>query len=639
MKRTYRLATLLASITALVAGGVSASADSFSTTTTGAVGQNVASSANLATVFPTKTPIKHLVVIFDENVSFDHYFGTYPFAQNLKGETQFHPSPSTPTVNGLYNNISPNGPTGPLMTNNPNKVPSGAAVGANGNPTRLAPNQVMTCDQNHGYAAEQQAVDGGAMDNFIATTGRSVTLAQCLAGLKDNGSAEPVPSNAASNYAVMDYYDGNTVTGLWNYAQHFAMSQNAYGTNYGPSTDGALNVTSANTYGALCGPSYSTINDASCAAMSTNPNVGALDPNASQFTMTQSLPQISTASLSTSTPGTGTDISDTDPFYDACTYLPNTMGGDGNTNASTIAMSGANIGTDLNSKYVTWGWFEGGFDAGYVPGTGMKVPTIGQVCASSHQNVGGSTVTDYIPHHEPFQYYASTANPYHLPPTSVANVGRTDQANHQYDLADFWAAADQNNLPAVSFLKAPAYQDGHAGYSDPADEQAWLVSTIDHLEALPSWSSTAIVITYDDSDGWYDHVLAPVLSGSQTPGIDSLSGANSCGTNTAIDPVSATGQIEQGKCGLGPRLPFLVISPYSKSNYVDSTVIDQSSVDQFIEYNWGLPAMGNGAADASAGSILGMFSFDGARNTPLFMNPKNGLPVNWPTSTYLAMKP
>jgi len=54
----------------------------------------------------------------------------------------------------------------------------------------------------------------------------------------------------------------------------------------------------------------------------------------------------------------------------------------------------------------------------------------------------------------------------------VGAIGRTDQANHQYDLVDFWAAVDAGNMPAVSFVKAPAYQDGHAGYSDPLDEQA-----------------------------------------------------------------------------------------------------------------------------------------------------------------------
>ncbi len=71
----------------------------------------------------------------------------------------------------------------------------------------------------------------------------------------------------------------------------------------------------------------------------------------------------------------------------------------------------------------------------------------------------------------PFQHYGSTANPKHLPPSSAGAIGTTDTANHQYDLSDFWAALDAGNMPAVSFLKAPGYEDGHAGYSDPLDEQ------------------------------------------------------------------------------------------------------------------------------------------------------------------------
>ena len=90
-------------------------------------------------------------------------------------------------------------------------------------------------------------------------------------------------------------------------------------------------------------------------------------------------------------------------------------------------------------------------------------------------------------------------NPHHLPPTSVLMVGKTDQANHQYDLSDFWNTIAPGNLPAVSFLKASMYQTGHPGYSDPIDEQAFLVDTINHLQRLPEWNNTAIIIAYDDS--------------------------------------------------------------------------------------------------------------------------------------------
>ena len=76
----------------------------------------------------------------------------------------------------------------------------------------------------------------------------------------------------------------------------------------------------------------------------------------------------------------------------------------------------------------------------------------------------------------------------------------------------------------MSFLKAPAYEDGHAGYSDPLDEQRFLASTINQIQSSPDWSSTAIVIAYDDSDGWYDHVMGPIVRSSDGPS-DALNGA------------------------------------------------------------------------------------------------------------------
>lgn len=94
--------------------------------------------------------------------------------------------------------------------------------------------------------------------------------------------------------------------------------------------------------------------------------------------------------------------------------------------------------------------------------------------------------------------------------------------------------------------------------------------------------------------------------------------------------MSSTGVPEQGKCGVGPRLPFLVISPWAKSNYVSSQLIDQSSVVKFIEYNWHLPALGNGAADTSAGSLADLFDFGSGRpNSPLYLDPATGEPVSY----------
>jgi phospholipase C len=491
------------------------------------VGTASAASLSPSTVSDTTTPIQHLVVIFQENVSFDHYFGTYPNAQNLAGEPRFSATPDTPSVNGLNQ---------ALLTDNPNEA----------NPIRLNPSQALTCDQDHGYTDEQKAFDHGLMDKFVQfTSGSSCT-------------GNP-PTNSPDT--VMNYYDGNTVTALWNYAQNFSMSDNSYGTTFGPSTPGALNLISGQTHG----------------AKATNP---AKAPVAN-----------------------GTVFSDIDPTFDACSS---------STPNGTLSMTGKNIGDLLNAADITWGWFEGGFKPSST--TGGKV-----VCGTSHTNIGGATVTDYIPHHEPFQYYQSTSNPNHLPPSSVAMIGKTDQANHQYDLQDFWDAVQAGNMPAVSFLKAAAYQDGHAGYSDPLDEQTFLVNTINSLEKLPTWRSTAVIINYDDSDGWYDHVMGPILSQSNSAE-DALSDPGMCGTAKAGAYLD--------RCGYGPRLPLLVISPFAKQNFVDHSVTDQSSILRFIEDNWKLGRIGDQSFDALAGNLTNLFDFSHPFNRSLFLDPTTGEPIS-----------
>lgn len=467
----------------------------------------------------TSTPIKHLVVIFQENVSFDHYFGTYPYATNPAGEPAFHAAANTPSVNGL-------GPA--LLTNNPNTA----------NPKRLDRSQAVTCDQDHGYTSEQQAFDRGLMDKFV----ESVSGGSCT-----------------DKSIVMDYYDGNTTTALWNYAQNFAMSDNSFNTVFGPSTPGAINLISGQTHGTV----------------PTNGAHGVVN---------------------------GTLIGDADPTYDDCS---STKPG------QVAALTGKNVGDLLNAKNITWGWFEGGF-------TPSTVTNGVAACATAHANIGGGTISDYIPHHEPFQYYLSTANPHHLPPSSVKNIGKTDQANHQYDLSSFWAAIAAHNMPAVSYLKAPAYQDGHAGYSDPLDEQTFLVNTINRLEKTPEWKNTAVVISYDDSDGWYDHVIGPIVSQSNDT-VDALTGPGQCGT-------AKTGSY-QDRCGYGPRLPLLVISPYAKKNFVDHSVTDQSSILRFVEDNWNLGRIGDQSFDAIAGSLNNLFNFSDGDTSKLFLNPVTGLKV------------
>jgi phospholipase C len=519
----------------------------------------------------TATPIQHLVVIFDENESFDHYFGTYPDAANTNGEP-FHAKKGTPHPVNLLSQV-PGAASGKnYLNDNPNEY----------SPARLTRSEALTCDQDHNYIPEQDAFNDGAMNMFVQYTESSQTC---------NATA---PNEFNQPGLVMDYFDGNTVTALWNYAQNYSMSDNDFDPDFGPSTPGALNLASGDDGGGYA----------------VSPTTGAKESDPG-----------SVGSVNSS--GVGTIYGDLDPAYDDCS--------DSNHTATSPVgvMTGKNIGNLLNSAHITWGWFQGGFAP---TTTAAKSKTGYAQCDSAHENVGHYSVLDYVPHHDPFQYYKSTANPQHLTPTSEAAIGRTDRANHQYDVSDFFTTLKDGNMPAVSFLKPPAYEDAHPGNSDPVDEQRWLVSTINAIEKSKFWPSTAIVVTYDDSDGWYDQVKPPIVNGSDDTTV---------GDTTLCSSVSVKLASWGDRCGYGPRLPLLVISPWTRPNYISSSRTDTASIIKFIENNWlNGKRIGGGSYDASSGSLYaagGVLDFKiKPQDTPVILNAATGEVVPAPVVSRLA---
>jgi phospholipase C len=551
-----------------------------------ATGMAMPSIAKDSDDFSAKTPIKHVIIIFPENISFDHYFATYPFADNPAGEPKFTARDDTPSVNSLL--------SAGLLTNNPNLK----------QPFRLDRAEAFTCSQDHNYTDEEKSVDGGLMDLFVQST------AHLGLGCRTDGST------------VMGYFDGNTVTALWNYAQHFSMSDNSFDTGFGPSTVGALNLISGQTGNAHMALTYAG------------------------------------GKVATFTPVTVTG--DPDPALDDCGQdKGGTVLGRG-----TAELQGRNVGDLLNAKGLTWGWFEGGFaptsPAVVNPDGSTATPA---VCGSTHAGhpgvpnpsaLDGNTATppadihgpvsDYSAHHQPFMYYASTRNQHHLRPATTAEIGHNGQANHQYDISDFFTALSAHNLPAVSYIKPPAFQDEHPGNSDPLSFQTFLVDFMNTLQKSDEWKETAVIVEWDDTDGWYDHVTGPVIN--QTANAAGNDGNQTYNANDSYIPTlplsTSTTPAKPGnittsdicgkpaggaattppRCGYGIRLPFLVLSPWAKKNFVDHSVTDQTSSLAFIEFNWTLgsvdpsplPVGQGGSYDEIAGSILNMFDFDDDAN-------------------------
>ena len=524
----------------------------------------------------TTTPIKHVVVIFGENRSFDHYFGTYPNAQNPVGEPTFTPAANTPTQINNLNQLS-------LLTSNPNflNTANNAFFAGSGiNPFRLDRAQANTNGQSHDYHNEQLAYDNGAADLFPKYTG-------------NNGASTGTEFGTPG--LVMGYFDGNTVTGLWNYAQNFAMSDNMYTDTYGPSTPGALEVVSGQTNGAI---------PANGAAQGDN----VIADGAGGFTMN----------------------GDSDPTGDTCSSTLT-------TDNAVLSANNKNIGDLLNAKNITWGGFTGGFDLTATNPNGTT-----KCARSTFSPILGASKADYVPHHNWFQYFATTQNLAHTRPTSTALIGQTDPldatatpVHHQYDVNDFFTAVSAGNFPSVSYLKAPAVGDGHPGNSDPIDEQAFETKVVNFLEQQPDWKNTAVIITFDDSDGWYDHAYTPPTTSSFDATADQLNGPGTCNVAGAKQGVGVTGALVNGRCGPGTRIPLLVISPYAKVNYIDHTQITQASVIQFIEDNWlGSTRLGNGSHDATTGSVMALFDFtNGGSTPPLYLDTNLGTKLSAPPAT------
>ena len=313
------------------------------------------------------------------------------------------------------------------------------------------------------------------MDHFVQSTG------------VDAGTKSPFGTPCLASQ-VMDYYDGNTVTAMWNYAQNYSLGDNSFGVTFGPSAPGAINVTAGDT------GNVDTAHEANNPSISTStaPD-GDLTPDGKGgFSLTN----------------------DAQPYWDDC------------STRDAVAFKGTNIGDVLNRAGLSWGWFEGGFTpttkfaaaaaatghsgqptstfipdefAGDFPGKNVPANASNQALCDTVHPVGtalGGTgqwgyKDDYIPHHEPFEYYASTANPHHLT-VPVNGAGRDTVVGAQehrpgHPVLRQGGAAVQHPQPPVRHQRLRS-----AGGGDPQREAAGVGASCRQLREGAGLSRTAI---------------------------------------------------------------------------------------------------------------------------------------------------
>jgi phospholipase C len=503
--------------------------------------------------------IKYVFVLFQENRSFDFYFGTYPGANGLFSKSEA----KTPGFNQPIVNTD-----GTVSLISPFKIPQ-SVTDVNGKTVLLYPEDIDSV--NHGHAAIDAKLNLNS--KHVAQNNRYAFVEE---GLKGTLSADgktytgPAPTEAQKQKGelVLGHVDCDTAPFLWNYADKFTLFDNFFDTVIGPSTPNAIAMIAGQSgetqwvkHPAL-GSNVNTTNAALPVTSDPQPFWGsALDvltpPSQKQPTesgaagTTNPSSNLTFASLPLSFMGNQIEnitANDLDPAFD----LVDVQG-----DIKKIAGD--------NNKKVNWAWFQEGYNH-----------------ESTDPNATASH-TSYIAHHDAPQYFGYEAN------------NPVETKAHLKGLGDFFAAVSAESLPSAGGVfyvrggygnldsllpRSPsktvqgdfAGNDDHPGYSDAQISEALLADEINAIASSKYWPESAIIITYDETDGLFDHTQ-PVIRSWDPSG-------------NALDQ--------------GPRIPAIVISPYSVVHGISHEATEHGSIIKFIDELFNLTPLGDLPDEAAA---------------------------------------
>ncbi len=426
-----------------------------------------------------KTPLKHIIVVYMENWSFDSLYGLFPGANGLANAT--NAAPQVDKTGKVYDML-------PAPLNSNQKDSNGKSIPDPRFPANL-PNKpfevdkyVPTSDQTGdllvSFYPEQYQIDGGKMDKFAAWT------------------------NAGG--LVMGYYD-TTKLPLYQYAKQYTLGDNFFHAAFGGSFLNAFWLACS------CTPTFANAPADMLIQMDAN---GVLTKDGP---VTPDGYVVNTA-FSSYSPHPATAKAD---------HLvpPQTQ---------------PTLGDRLSEKGISWAWYSGGWN----------------------DAVAGKAEKLFQFHHQPYAYFKNYGD------------GTDARQQHLKDETDFYAALSNGSLPAVSFVKPVGEDNEHPGYATVDAGEKWAVNLINQVQKTADWEDTAIILTYDENGGFWDHVTPPAGD----------------------------------KWGPGTRVPLLVISPYAKKGFVDHTQMDTTSILSLIEYQYGLKPLSD--RDAKASNMLSAFDFN-----------------------------
>ncbi len=435
--------------------------------------------------------IDHIVVIYAENRSFDNLYGLFPGANGIANA-----APATtaqldrdgtplPHLPPVWDGAKVNRAFPANLPNRPFRIDA---------PPIDRPLAVPTPDLVHRYYQNQEQIAGGLNNRFAAVS--------------DAGGL------------VMGYYDGASLP-MWNWAREYVLADNFF--------MGAFGGSFLNHFWLICActPQYA---DAPASVRSELDAAGRLKrrPDSPASALRGPPRHV----LDGEATPDGYAVNTTQPPYQPSRIRP-APGGDPRfadpKGGPLPPQTARTIGDALSAKGVTWGWYAGAWN---------EALRDGMQPAGEHPVIYNTApgAPNFVAHHQPFNYFA------HFAP------GTPERAQHLKDYADLAAAIERGTLPQVVFYKPQGTLNEHPGYADVLAGDVHIAELVARIKASPAWAGTAIIVTYDENGGFWDHVAPP-------PG---------------------------DRWGPGTRIPTIIISPWAKKGYVDSTPYDTTSILKFI---------------------------------------------------------
>lgn len=533
-RNLYRLTPIAAAIALLV--GCGSGSNSSSSTST----QNLQSN------------IDTIVVIYAENRSFDNLYGLFPGADGIANAlkdpalytqldrdgtvlpylpvvwsstdkstglgtpiTNPPPAPGSgqPALTGDYTWIGGPG-SGPGKENKPFLI-SADKVG-------MDPLAAIAPDVVHRFYNNQMQINGGANNKFVAWT----DIGGLTMGYYDASSTKMW--KLAQQYVLADKFFQGAFGGSFLNHQYLACAcapewnQNVAGVTF---PIGQVSILSPDAFqvgyfnlerapqsrqSALTGgPVY--VNDSKMTPKS---------PEGKYYAINTAQPSFQPSGTA---PTTGSAVGSTDWYMASPT-------GNGSSSAQPLPpLTQKTIGDRLTEAGVKWKWYSGAWNEALYARSGIY-----------------ALPSEFQPHHQPYNYYSRF--------TPATEAGRVQRAEHLRDESELIADAKAGTLPSVVFYKPAGVNNQHAGYASIKQGDEQMASIIEKLMAGPQWGKMAIIVTYDENGGFFDHAKVP------------------------------TGDY----WGPGTRIPAIIISPHAKKGYVDSTTYDIGSIHQFISRRFNL---------------------------------------------------